>query len=102
MSLLNGQMFYVHTFFVALTVALMGAICLFGTRALTESTFAGSWICGGFALFWSCRLFCQFFVYSSTLWRGQRFETGVHVLFSLAWTYYTFIFGWSWWSQLFK
>ena len=100
MSLLNRQMFYVHTFFVALTVFLMGALCLLGTRALLQPTLAGSWVCGGFAVFWACRLFCQFFVYSSALWRGLRFETAIHVLFALAWAYYTVLFSWAWWQQV--
>ena len=100
MSLLNRQIFYVHTFFVALSVGLMGAIALFGTRALLQPTLAASWMCGGFALFWACRLWCQFFVYDASLWRGQRFETAIHILFSLAWSYYIGVFGWAWWRQI--
>lgn len=100
LSLLNRQIFYVHNFFIALTCVLMGAISLFGTRALLEPTLAGSWICGGFAIFWACRLVCQFFVYDASLWRGKVFETTIHWLFAAVWTYYTAIFSWAWWRQI--
>jgi hypothetical protein len=99
-SLLNRQLFYVHTFFVALVVFLVGALCLFGTRGLVERTFAGACLSGALCLFWACRLVCQFFVYSSELWRGKRFETFMHWLFALAWTYYSAVFGWAFWEQI--
>ena len=100
LSLLNRQIFYVHTFFVALVVFLMGALCLFGTRGLLEHTFLGACLSGALCLFWLARLGCQFFVYSSELWRGKRFETLMHGLFTLAWTYYSAVFGWALWAQL--
>jgi hypothetical protein len=99
LSLLNAQMFYVHTFYVAFTVTLMGILCLFGTRGLTERTFLGQWLCAGLALFWGTRLVFQFFVYSRDHWRGKRFETAVHLLFACAWTYYSAVFSWAWWGQ---
>ncbi len=99
-SLLNRQIFYVHTFFVALVVFLIGALCLFGTRGLIERTFAGACLSGALCFFWLCRLVCQFLVYSSELWRGKRLETFMHWLFTLAWTYYSAVFGWAFWGQI--
>lgn len=43
-------------------------------------------------MFWALRLFTQFFVYSPKLWRGKRFETVVHIAFSMLWTYATGLF----------
>ena len=45
LSPLNRQIFYVHTFFIALICVMMGVLALLGTRALTEPTLAGNWLC---------------------------------------------------------
>ena len=87
-SLMNRQMMYVHTFFIALTVLLMGLLCLTSAKELTE-TVLGKKIVAGFCLFWMIRLVIQFFGYSSKLWKGKKFETLIHVLFSLLWFYFT-------------
>lgn len=88
---INREVMYVHTFFIALTVALMGVLCLVAADDLV-STELGRMVCLGFGVFWACRLFVQFFVYSSELWRGKGFETGVHVVFSATWIYLTGVF----------
>jgi hypothetical protein len=41
------------------------------------------------ATFWLCRLLAQFVAYDSTIWRGDRFRTAIHVAFSLLWCYVT-------------
>jgi hypothetical protein len=46
-------------------------------------------VLGGFALFWFVRLVCQWFVFDRSLWRGHRFHTVVHVVFTVLWTYFT-------------
>ena len=99
-SLLNRQIFYAHTFFVALVLLLLGGLSLFGSGALLEKTALGRAFCGGVTLFWLCRWIFQFWVYDSSLWRGQRFETRIHILFSLLWTYYVAIYGLALWHQL--
>jgi hypothetical protein len=35
----------------------------------------------------------QWFYYSASLWRGHRFNTIVHVLFSALYIYFTAVFG---------
>lgn len=91
LNLINKQMMLVHTFFIALTVLLMGLLCVFSTENLIETTF-GKQISFGLGLFWGARLFVQFFVYSPKLWRGKRLETTVHVVFSALWIYITAVF----------
>jgi hypothetical protein len=101
-SLLNRQMMYVHTFFVAFTVGLMGLLCLTSAPELV-GTQLGRRVALGLGVFWLARLLIQFFGYSASLWRGKRFETIIHVLFSLFWLYLTFVFfqvGLSWPSFL--
>ncbi len=83
-SLLTRQIFYVHTFFIALVVGLMGLLCL-ATADDLLATALGRHVCAGLLLFWLCRLFVQFFGYSAELWRGKRLETAIHVIFSLLW-----------------
>lgn len=90
-SLINRQMMYVHTFFIALAVLLMGLLCLTSATELV-GTPLGRRVALGMGLFWLARLLIQFFGYSATLWRGKRFETVVHVLFSLLWAYVSAIF----------
>jgi len=93
LSLINRQMIWVHTFFIALTIFLMGLLCLTSASQLIE-TELGKRICLGLGIFWLIRLFIQFFGYSSKLWKGRLFETSVHTLFAFLWTYLSFIF-WS-------
>jgi hypothetical protein len=91
LSLINRQMMQVHTFFVALTVLLMGILCVTSYHELT-CTVLGKKISLGFGVFWLARLIIQFFGYSSKLWKGLKFETTVHILFSLLWLYLTSVF----------
>ena len=91
LSLINRQMMYVHTFFLALMVFLMGLLCFLSAEALV-STVLGRQICLGLAIFWSLRLLVQFFGYSSELWKGKTFETIVHVVFTIFWTYLSTVF----------
>jgi hypothetical protein len=90
-SLINRQMMYVHTFFVAFTVLLMGLLCLTSAPELA-GTPLGRRVALGCGVFWLARLLIQFFGYSTQLWRGKRFETFVHVVFSAFWTYLSAVF----------
>jgi len=91
LSLINRQMMTVHTFFIAFTVFLMGLLCLNSATALVETNL-GKTISLGFGIFWSVRLVIQFFGYSSELWKGKKFETSMHILFSIVWIYLSAIF----------
>ena len=91
LSLVNKQMMYVHTFFIALVVLLMGLLCLTSSKELIETNL-GRRICLGLGVFWIIRLVIQFFGYSSELWKGKTFETAIHILFIFLWTYLSFVF----------
>lgn len=91
LSLINRQLMYVHTFFIGLTVLFMGLLCLCCAEEILNTTL-GNYIAAGLAIFWGLRLIFQFFVYSPKLWRGKRFETAVHIIFSILWIYFTVIF----------
>lgn len=90
-SLINKQIMYVHTFFIALAVFLIGYLCLTSSKKLVE-TELGQKMCLGLCIFWSIRLFVQFFGYSSKLWKGKLLETIIHVLFSVLFSYLAIVF----------
>lgn len=96
-SLINKEMMYVHTFFVALVVFLIGILCLLYPNELTQTNL-GKILALGFFIFWFLRLLVQFFGYSSKLWRGKKFETIIHILFSIMWTYFSVIFFLVYWQ----
>jgi hypothetical protein len=91
LSLLTRQILHVHTFFIALTVFLMGLLCLTSAEELIHTPL-GRRISLGLAVFWGIRLGIQFFGYSSKLWRGKAFETFAHVAFTLFWAWLTGFF----------
>ena len=83
-STINRQMMYVHSFFIAFVVLLMGLLCVTSAADLL-TTPLGKRICLGISIFWMTRLFIQFFGYSTNLWKGKTFETCSHILFSMLW-----------------
>lgn len=91
-TLLTRQIHYVHTFFIALVILLIGLLCVTSANELLH-TALGRKIALGIFVFWVCRLFLQFFGYSSSLWRGKPFETAVHVGFSGLWIFLSLVFG---------
>jgi hypothetical protein len=84
LSIINRQLMYVHTFFIALVLFLIGLLCLTSASELVNTL--------GLALFWIVRLYFQFFGYSSKVWKGKLFETIVHILFAVFWTYLSVVF----------
>jgi hypothetical protein len=97
LSLMNREMMYVHTFFIALVIFLSGMLCLTSAEEIAGTMF-GKKIALGLAIFWGIRLIVQFFGYSSALWKGKRFETAMHVIFSVLWLYLSVVFTWTYLS----
>lgn len=91
LSLITKQILYVHTFFIAFIVLLMGLLCLNYSHELVYDPF-GRVISLGLFGFWLTRLIFQFFVYSPKVWRGKGFETVMHVVFAMTWFYFTAVF----------
>jgi hypothetical protein len=93
LSLLTRQIFLVHCFFIALLVVMIGACSLFCTNALLESGALSRVVLTGLVVFWLSRLVFQFFVYDPAIWRGRRFYTTMHVVFSIFWIYVVLTYG---------
>ena len=93
LSLVNRQIMQVHTFFIALVVLLMGALCLVAPTELLQTPL-GQVLSFGLAIFWTARLVIQFFGFSPALLKGKPFETIVHIVFSSFWVYLS----WAFWT----
>src|SRR5689334_7295462 len=82
LSLLARQVFLVHCFFIALLLVLLGVASLFYADSLLDPTPLSRVLLTGLVFFWICRLIIQFAGYDSAIWRGNRFYTTMHVVFS--------------------
>jgi hypothetical protein len=91
LSHITKQILYVHTFFIAFTLLLMGLLCINYSAELISNRL-GRVISLGLFVFWLIRLIFQFFVYSPKVWRGKRFETVMHIIFSIVWLYFSSVF----------
>jgi len=91
LSIVNREMMYVHTFFIAFMLLLIGLLCLTSANDLI-GTPLGKRVSLGLGIFFLLRLFAQFFGYSSQTWKGKTLETIIHVLFAIFWTYVTAVF----------
>lgn len=88
-SLFTRRVFFVHNFFIGLSVVLAGAGTLFYAGALLSPGDLSRVVLAGMTLFWFCRLLAQFFAYDSAIWRGNRFRTFMHTAFAVLWCYVT-------------
>ena len=88
-SLVNRQIFQAHTVFIVLLIALTSALLLTSAEALLEPTRLSRAVLIGLTLFWGLRMMMQWFFYSPRVWRGNRFYTVMHAVFSLGWIYVT-------------
>ena len=91
LSIINRQLMYVHSFFIAFVILLIGILCLTSANEIIGTTL-GHRISLGLGIFWTTRLFIQFFGYSPKLWKGKTFETIIHIFFSIFWIYLSAIF----------
>lgn len=87
LSLLNRQIFQAHSIFIVLTLALFSALLLTSSDALLEHTRLSRAILIGLTIFWTLRMLMQWCFYSPDVWRGNRFHTAMHHVFSLIWIY---------------
>jgi hypothetical protein len=92
LSLLNRQIFQAHSVFLVLTLGLFSALLLTCASALLEPTRLSRAILLGLTIFWGLRMLMQWWFYSPAIWRGHRFFTAMHWLFSLTWIYVTGVF----------
>jgi hypothetical protein len=100
LSLLNRQIFQVHNIFIVLILALFSALLLTCSEALLEPTRLSRAVLIGLTIFWALRMLMQWAFYSPDIWRGNRFHTAMHWVFSVGWIYITGVFAASLWANL--
>jgi hypothetical protein len=96
-SLLNRQIFQVHGMFIVLTLALFAVLLLTSSDALLVPSPLSRAVLAGLTIFWGARMLAQWFVYSPDIWRGNRFRTVMHYVFSVTWIYVTVTFAAALW-----
>jgi hypothetical protein len=92
-SLFTREVFFVHTFFIGMGVMMAGAVSFICAGALLEPSALSRAVLAGMVVFWLCRLLAQWFAYDAAVWRGDRFRTLMHVVFSALWIYVTATYG---------
>ena len=100
LSLVNRQIFQAHSVFLVLTLALFSALLLTSGAELLEPTRLSRAVLAGLTIFWALRMLMQWFFYSPAIWRGHRFNTVMHYVFSATWVYVTIVFAAALWSNL--
>jgi hypothetical protein len=98
LSLVNRQIVTAHAVFLALTLALTSALLLLWGDALLEPTRLSRALLAGLTVFWTVRMVMQWAFYSPAIWRGHRFNTVMHAVFSALWIYVSAVFATAWWS----
>lgn len=93
MSPENEAIFHVHTLFICIVLVLMGLPSLLDPMVFIEKSRAAAWVSWSICAFWVLRLYCQWFVYGSKLWRGKRLETFMHFWFTGVWIWLVVVFG---------
>jgi hypothetical protein len=92
LSQLNREVFQAHSVFLVLMLAMFSALLLTSADALLEPTRLSRAILAGLTIFWGLRMLMQWFFYSPAIWRGHRFNTVMHCVFSVTWVYVTAVF----------
>jgi len=98
LSLSNRRIFQVHAIFIALILLMMGLLLITLPHALLAPQPLARAVLGGLAVFWAVRLYMQWFVYDTELWRGKPFETAMHFAFTGLWILLTGTFSAALWS----
>ena len=98
-SLLTRQIFYVHCFFICLLLVMMGLLSAVWTDELIRPSPLARVVLAGLTIFWGTRLVIQWFIYDAKLWRGDRFNTAMHILFTILWSYYVCVYAAALWRQ---
>src|ERR1700722_12934918 len=93
MPLLVRQVFEIHSWFIALTLAIWGVLTWrFAPEMAQASTPIAQWLCAAIGIFWGVRCVLQWTHYSISHWRGNPIRTVIH---------WTLFFGYGAWAALY-
>jgi len=81
MPLLLREVFYVHGWFISVTLAIFAAMSWrFASELAAGINPVCRWLAGGIGVFWGIRTILQVVWYSSSHWRGQTGRTVAHII----------------------
>lgn len=93
MPQLVREVFYVHAWFITITLMIFGVVTIrFAGELAAGTNDLGRWLVCGIGLFWLIRWVIQFFFYSSSHWKGKRAETGVHIALVLTYGFFAGVY----------
>lgn len=91
----SQQVVHVHAFFIGMTCVLMGLGPLIMPEAFLQPSALAVGVLVAYLVFWSARLFVQFFIYDTRIWRGSPWKTCAFVASSALLISLVGIFGWA-------
>jgi hypothetical protein len=81
LPLLIREVFYVHSWFITITLSLFAVMTWrFSSEMAAGTNEVCRWLATGMGLFWAFRSVLQITFYSSSHWRGQIGRTIIHVI----------------------
>lgn len=78
MSLLLREVFYIHMWFIAITLGIFGGLTLAFAPQLVEGNALGAALAAAIGAFWLVRTVLQVTWYSASHWRGRPGRTVIH------------------------
>lgn len=80
MPLLLREVFYVHAWFISVTLTIFGVMTWrFSSEIASGNQAMAQWLATAVGLFWAFRAILQIFYYSPSHWRGQLKRTIIHI-----------------------
>ena len=80
LPLLIREVFYVHVWFISVTLAIFGVMTLrFAGEIAAVTNPVCQWLAGAIGLFWGIRTVLQVTYYSGSHWRGRPVRTALHI-----------------------
>lgn len=89
---INQQVFFAHTMFLTIGMAMLGLVCIFYPLELTTKSTLGAISALCFALCWLSRLIFQFVVFTSPFAEDTRLEQRLRWAGTLLWFCLTLLF----------
>lgn len=84
LSLLLREVFYVHKWFITITLVIFGAITLRFAGEIAEAEHEmARWVAAGVGGFWAIRTIMQWSYYSASHWRGHPPRAAVHWILTI-------------------
>jgi hypothetical protein len=92
LTVINRQIFIVHTVFLAIGILMLGTVCIFFSSTLTDRSQLAIVATASFAMCWFSRLVCQLFIFTGPISDNKKLEAVLRICGTLLWIFYTGLF----------